>query len=518
MKIGVNIFPLRPRIAGGHEFYVRNLIDTLLRKDDGNYYYIITSPWNHNEIDFVKGPCRKICIEAQPSRFGPIRKLRATLKRGHWDLYRCAMELGVDVWFCPMMDLQPRNIDIPSVVTIADIQHEYYPQFFTQEELRHRVLTYKASCQLSTAVIAISDHCRNSLLDRYQLPADKVRRIYMAANPIYNVRAAMEAWPAISSQYGLDRGYLFYPANTWPHKNHEILFIALNLLKKRGISPALVLTGAHIADFDRLKDLARQFGIENSIRHLGYVEPRLFPGLYHGASCLVFPSLFEGFGFPLVEAMSCGCPVACSNICSIPEVVGNAALQFDPRNPDSIADSIERLLVEDDLRRQLIAEGRRQATLFNWEKAAEETLALFESVRGQVRRREYGPPQDVVEGYFADGWAGPEILLRRVELARWRTLVLEGEISGNCSPIDIRIMADREKLGELHIKKPGPFSHRLDLPESCTTPLVDIKIAAGRHFVPRKLGGAADSRRLSYKLRKFELLDTKGVALSFRGK
>jgi len=521
MKIGVNIFPLRPRIAGGHEFYVRNLVQAMLRLDAGHFYYIITAPWNHREIDFGSGPYKKICIEGQPSRFGVLRQLKAKLRRSHWDMYRCVMDLGLDVWFCPMMDLQPRYIDIPSVVTIADIQHEYYPQFFSQEEIRERDLTRKPSCQLATAIIAVSEYCRKSLLECYQLDAQKICRVYEAASPAYTPERAKEAWPWVVERYGLEKGYIFYPANTWPHKNHEMLLMALHVLKKRGISPTLVLTGAHIAASDSLKDLERQFGLEDKVIHLGYVEHRLFPGLYHGAACLVFPSLYEGFGIPLVEAMASGCAVACSNVCSIPEVVGDAARLFDPRKPDSIADALEQILCDDSLRRQLIEKGRRQAASFSWDIAAKETLAVFEKARGQkvARPAGYMPPQDIVEGLYADGWAGPGMLIRRVELSRWRTMLLEGETSGNCSPMQIRIQANRDLVAELELADPGAFCRKIELPPGGPdSNLVDLKIVASGHFVPKKIGLNEDTRRLSYQIKNLTLLDAEGNTMSFQGR
>jgi len=521
MRIGVNLFPLRPRIAGGHEFYVRNLLRAMLHLNAGHFYYIITAPWNHREIDLGSGPYKKICIESWPSRFGILRQLHARLRKSHWDTYRLAMELGVDVWFCPMMDLQPRNIDIPSVVTIADLQHEFYPQFFSQEELRHRELTLKSSCQLATAIIAVSEYCRKSLLERYQLDRNKVYRVYEAASPAYTPERAREAWPWVVKQYGLEKGYLFYPANTWPHKNHELLLMALHVLKKRGISPTLVLTGAHIASPESLKDLTRQFGLEEKVLHIGYVEQRLFPGLYHGAACLVFPSLYEGFGIPLVEAMASGCAVACSNVCSIPEVVGDAAITFDPRKPDAIADSLEQILRNDGVRQQLVEKGRHQAASFSWEISARETLAVFEKVREQRVPRPVGyiPPQDIVEGLYADGWAGPGVLVRRVELSRWRTMVLEGETSGNCSPMQIRVCANRDLIAELQIANPSAFSRKIELPPADpNSPLVDLQILASGHFVPRKVGLNEDTRCLSFRVHNLMLLDAVGNTMSFHGK
>jgi len=521
MRIGVNLFPLRPQVAGGLEFYVRNLLPEMFELGGSDhFYYLITAPWNDKEIDFGRGPYRKIFIDAS-SGAGVIDRLRARLRRSHWDIYRCAMELNVDVWFCPMMDLNPRHIDIPSVVTVPDIQYEFYPQFFTPEELRHRELTVKPSCRLATGVITISEYSKKTLLGRHELDPGKVHSICLAAGREYSLQGAREAWPSVVQRFGLKEGYLFYPANTWPHKNHEMLLTALQRLKKRGLTPELVLTGAQIESMERMKELASQLGCESQLHHLDYVDRRFFPGLYFGAACLVFPSLFEGFGIPLVEAMACGCPVASSNVCSIPEVVGEAAVLFDPRSPDSIADALEAVLRNESLRQQLVKKGLRQATLFSWEKAARETLAVFEKVCGQrvPRPAGYIPPQDIVEGFYADGWAGPKMLIRRVELSRWRTMVLEGETSCNCSPMQIRVCANREAIAELQIATPSTFNQKIALPPaSPDSPLADLQILTSGHFVPRKIGLNEDTRRLSFRVHNLMLIDAVGNTMSFHGK
>jgi hypothetical protein len=300
-----------------------------------------------------------------------------------------------------------------------------------------------------------------------------------------------------------------------------MLLMGLQRLKKRGLTPELVLTGAQIESMERMKELASQLSCESQLHHLDYVDRRFFPGLYFGAACLVFPSLFEGFGIPLVEAMACGCPVASSSVCSIPEVVGEAAVLFDPRIPDSIADALEVVFRNESLRQQLIEKGLRQAALFSWEKAAKETLAVFERVREQrvPRPGGYIPPQDIVEGFNADGWAGPAMLVRRVELSRWRTMVLEGETSGNCSPMQIRVCADRDLVVELEIANPSAFSRKIELPPANPgSPLADLQILARSHFVPRKIGLNKDTRQLSFRVHNLMLLDAEGNTMSFHGK
>jgi glycosyltransferase involved in cell wall biosynthesis len=420
-----------------------------------HFYYLITAPWNDKEVDFGRGPYKKIFVDTHSFGSGVMDRSGAQLRRSRWDIYRRAKELNLDLWFCPMRDLDPKYIDIPSLVTVPDIQHEFYPQFFTPDELRHREQTVKESCQLATCVITISEYSRKTLLERHGLDPGKVHSVYLAAGREYNLQGAREAWPSVAERYGLKEGYLFYPANTWPHKNHEMLLTALQRLKKRGLTPTLVFTGAQIASMERMKETAAQLGCEGQLLHLDYVDQRFFPGLYFGAACLVFPSLFEGFGMPLVEAMACGCPVACSDVCSIPEVVGEASVLFDPRSPDSIADALDILLRSESLRQELVAKGLRQAALFSWEKAARETLAIFETVRQQGRRRvgSFVHPHEVVEGFFSascddsgtgaaaqGGPGGPSDMMATQELER----LLE-ESEADCA-VRVREIQELEEL------------------------------------------------------------------------
>ena len=293
--------------------------------------------------------------------------------------------------------------------------------------------------------------------------------------------------------------------------------MALHRLKKRGLTPQLVLTGAAIRPIDSLKAVARQLDCEDQLLYLGYVKQHFLPGLYRGAACLVFPSLFEGFGIPLVEAMTTGCPIACGDVCSIPEVVGEAAMMFDPRNPDSIADAVETLLRDPEVGKQLAQKGRKRAKLFSWEKAAQEALEILEGApQAQKRRpRSYVPPQEPLEGHFSDGWAGPRLLVRRVELSRWRNLVLEGEASEHCLPLELRIHGDGDRIDEIRLENPGRFGRTIKLPErGSDSGLIDIEILAGSHFVPKDIRATTDDRQLSFRLHHLALTGPEGNSMT----
>ena len=169
--------------------------------------------------------------------------------------------------------------------------------------------------------------------------------------------------------------YVIYPANLWPHKNHGRLLDAFARLADREV--ALVLTGQTYGRLGTLMRRAAELRVAERVRHLGHVPAETLPALYRGAQGMVFPSLYEGFGSPPLEAMACGCPVASSPAASLREVCGDAALTLDPTDPDAMASAIDRLLSDDSLRRRLRAAGLAHAPRWTWARAADRHVELY---------------------------------------------------------------------------------------------------------------------------------------------
>jgi glycosyltransferase involved in cell wall biosynthesis len=174
---------------------------------------------------------------------------------------------------------------------------------------------------------------------------------------------------------------MYYPAATWPHKNHKRLLAAVRIMKDRfGFDGQLVLSGITMQANDKVLEEIGRLGLRNDIAVLGYLPYDDLPCLYNLARVMVFPSLFEGFGIPLVEAMACGCPVACSNVTSIPEVAGDSAVMFDPCSVEDMAYKIWSLWSDDAMRQKSTAKGLERVKLFSWERMARQTLTVYENV------------------------------------------------------------------------------------------------------------------------------------------
>jgi glycosyltransferase involved in cell wall biosynthesis len=531
MRIGVNLIPLRSGQMGGLEFYVRRLLRQLLKRDRHNHYVFFTAWWNDESINFPHGRFQKImAVPKQESgetipngwnrwlarylRLSPPLVLRRWASRSPVDLHAWVRRLGLDLWFCPMTNLEPRHLSIPTVVTIADLQQEYYPEFFTRAELQARALMYSPSCQEATAVITISDFSKQCMIEKYGLLPEKVHRVYAAGMMQVDDSARWLTGEEVRRKYHLPASYAFYPANMWPHKNHQLLLLALYRLRQlHGISLPLVLTGDGLGQCEKIEVLARHFHLHEQVYYLGYVPADDLPGLYRGAAMLLFPSLFEGFGIPLVEAMALDCPIAAAHTGSIPEVVGDAALLFDPRQPDSIATVCSRLLADHSVRQALITRGRERATSFSWDRTAEETLGVFEWARaqGSALQPVSRPPAYRIKGVYRDGWAVRRVHLYLPYLPAMKALKLEGSSNHLPYPFALRMKVDGRQVQALSITSPGKFTFVGDLPQPRKTMSdVQIELIADKEFIPTTIEKSLDTRKLAYQIENLAVICAHG--------
>lgn len=397
MRIGVNTLPLFPGQIGGMETYTVNLLTHLTTIDCQHTYYLFVARYNRHLFD-VQFQCPNVVtvptLSLQGLRYaerGPAKVAGSVGQRlprlSRWLVNATAnahilaniRRHKLDLWFCPLINLAPRHVRLPSVVCIPDLQPELYPEFFRKDLSDWYRKRLPASCREATQIITLSEFSRSTMTDRYGISPEKIHAIPLAVGDEFLFSKDEAALEAVRSKYNLPAQYAFYPANTWPHKNHTTLLKALHLLRaKYGNQLPCVLTGVARGGHQVLLKTAEDLDLTGQIRLLGHVERRDMPFLYHGASLLIFPSLFEGFGLPLLEAMASECPVVCSNAASIPKVVGDAALLFDPHDPEAIADAMHQVLTDEELRHRLIRAGRDRCRQFSWERTARETLKVLE--------------------------------------------------------------------------------------------------------------------------------------------
>ncbi|MBR1685922.1 MAG: glycosyltransferase family 4 protein [Clostridia bacterium] len=250
---------------------------------------------------------------------------------------------AVDVMYCPFTGITYYDPSVPCLSQINDIQHKYLPFFFTDTEFQNRERFYQDLIEKHCYLFAISDYTRKTFIDSYSISEDRIRTIHLSIRDRLQTVSDGECKKKLADK-GLENiEFAFYPANFWKHKNHKTLILAYNMFKIRHPESQLhlVFTGYETEEIDDLHLAIQKMGLEQSIHFLGYVDDEMVSVLYQTCKYFVFPSLFEGFGLPLLEAMNAGKPILCSNVTSIPEIVGNCAVFFDPYDPESVCQALE---------------------------------------------------------------------------------------------------------------------------------------------------------------------------------
>jgi glycosyltransferase involved in cell wall biosynthesis len=366
VRIGVNCYLLQPHIGGLKQYFV-TLFHELLERDEEHEYVFFWYRQNAEELEQLgtdRWRRHAVLLEDQ-------RHVLAHLDR-------------IDLYFCPFSALYPRPVPRPTVMTLVDIQEVFYPEFFTPGDRYLRELHFPGSTRMADRVITISDFSRRALIEHHRLPPTRVKTVYLCADERYARSAAVGRPPATA----LPERFILYPANVWQHKNHDVLLRALRLLREeRGRRLDLVLTGFGQDDKSPITAVAESHGVRDQVHLLGYLEVEELAYLYQRAEMLAFPSLFEGFGMPLVEAMAAGCPVVAARATSVPEVVGDAAELFDPGSPSALAAAIDRVAGDEAWRETLRARGFRRSREFSATRMAEEHRAAFREAAHVYSRR-----------------------------------------------------------------------------------------------------------------------------------
>jgi glycosyltransferase involved in cell wall biosynthesis len=349
MRVGISLLTLVPGVVGGSETYARELIRALDRV--GELEYRVFTPAIVDDIEGQRVRAYR-ASRTMPGRI--VGMTKAAVAPGS---LRKELRLdGLDAIHFPLTVMLPRANRPPAAVSLLDIQHVFFPQFFSRAELLYRRFAYGWSLRKARTVIAISQHVKDTLVERMEIEPERVEVVYLGLDhelfqPVDEAREP----------------FLLYPANPWPHKNHARLFQAFERLRRDRPELRLVLTGTGL----------EKLTLPDGVAVEGRVPREELASLYRRASALVFPSLYEGFGQPPLEAMACRCPVACSTAGSLPEVCGNAARYFDPRSVDEMVEAISTVL---DDPQPLVERGLQRAALFTWEACARGHDAVYRAL------------------------------------------------------------------------------------------------------------------------------------------
>jgi len=292
-------------------------------------------------------------------------------------------------------NLMPYAPGVPTVLTLYDLIPLLMPE---QSSGRARLLARWANVlalRAARVALAISEATRRDYLAHFRVPPERIITAPLAADPAFRPQPAA-AITALRARYVLPERYVLYLGSNKPHKNLVGLVEAWRIANQRISESAnhisritfhasrLVIAGAWDDRYPEAKQRVTALELGDSVMFLGPVAEADLPALYAGAELFVFPSLYEGFGFPVLEAMACGTPVICSNVSSLPEVAGTAALQIDPRNTDALAAAMDRVLGDAALRQQIRQEGLAQAGRFSWTRTAQQTLDAYRRVLNEA--------------------------------------------------------------------------------------------------------------------------------------
>ena len=348
MPVGISLLTLVPGLVGGSETYARELTGALAQVGELEYRVFVptVAPDAGGGLPSLAVPE----YHASMTIPGRILAMSHAATRPRRLLRRLELD-SLDAIHFPLSVMLP-PVDRPAAATtVHDLQHELHPRFFSRAELAYRRAVYGWTVRRSRIVIAVSEHARRTLIERLGVPEERVRAILHGIDHDRFSPADREREP-----------FLLYPANRWRHKNHERLFAAFALVRRERPELRLVLTGrGH-----------ERKAVPPGVDVRGFVPGDELVELYRRAGALVFPSLYEGFGQPPLEAMACGCPVAVSSTTSLPEVCGDAAEYFDPESPEEIAAATLRALAGD-----RVHAGLARARRFTWEECARRHEAVY---------------------------------------------------------------------------------------------------------------------------------------------
>jgi len=413
MKIAVDVTPILPEgECGGATQLVLELLRGLGNKATSDKFILLTAYYN-DEIfkQFDALGMRRICVIHDsslkvPFSFGIVlTRFRGLLisisKSGITALRRFPFCRGafnrlkrmfiphnqmnflgsneISVLFCPMTAPSYHEVGIPTVSILYDLQHLYYPSFFSHQVLAARNNFYGELVKKADHIICISSFTRKTAIEKLNLPADKISVIPVCVHSRMSVPSSALI-RSILAKFNLNgEKYCLYPANLWPHKNHGMLLTAFNMFTKRypDHNLHLVLTGAELARYGIVENAVRQMGLADRVHFLGYLNEEELSAVWRGSLFLIFPSLFEGFGIPLVEAMRYRKPIIASNVTSIPEVAGDAAIYFDPKKPDEMVQSLRKITNDESLRRRLVAKGKKQLRHYNFDHMIDKYIRVI---------------------------------------------------------------------------------------------------------------------------------------------
>ena len=354
--------------------YVRNLLRQLARQDRTSEYVLFCRPQDVG-VAAQLGPNFRAVPSTAPSYSVREQLVIPSLVRRE----------RPDLFHTPHYVLPPLVASCRTVVTIHDCIHLMFPQYLPNRFAYAYARTFMGSAaRRSERILTVSEASKRDILRFFSVPEEKIDVIYNAIDERFGVAPPEEEVVRVRERYQLFDQFLLYAGNIKPHKNLERLIQAFRQLRQEGFDHLkLLIIGDEISKYPTLRRTVHRCKLHKHVRFLGFVPDQTLAILYRLAAAFVFPSLYEGFGLPPLEAMASGTPVVTSNISSLPEVVGDAAVLIDPYDPAAIAQGVRQVLTSPTLRDDLVRRGLARARAFSWEESVRRTRAVYGAVLGE---------------------------------------------------------------------------------------------------------------------------------------
>ena len=384
MKIAIDI---RRMTEFGVGTYTRNIVRALARLDHENEYFLIGSPEAVAELSSLSPNFQNIPLPQTDTTVKGYLECRAIVKR-----------LKCDLLHVPHLFWLPRNLPCPYVMTVHDLLEHMYGARKSSGFKRslHFELTRRVLLR-AERILAVSNFTKNEIEKVFGIPSNRLEVVHNAIDPRFLHGHATEAdRQFLAERYQITYPFLLYAGRISPHKNLVRIIEAFSALKaeleKEGMYPdlKLIIIGDELSKHPDLRRTVIRGGVQNDVRFLGFVPIGVLRIFYDAAKVFVFPSLYEGFGLPPLEAMAHGTPVLTSNASSLPEVVGHSAVMVNPENVFEIMRGLHRVLLDQVLREKLKQRGYEQVAKFSWDESARKILRVYEEVAD--RRRKPGVP------------------------------------------------------------------------------------------------------------------------------
>lgn len=369
-------FDLRRIKNPGIGRYMQCLVEAVLAEESEHEFLLVLAPDAQQMISSDGRAAQKLLCAV---KYYSIRE--------QTELPRILRAHKIDLLHSPHFML-PLLSPCPAVVTIHDVIY-----LACKDDLLSWIgrIYYRgmimASSRRARRIITISEFSKADIVRYLNINPEKIEVIYPSISPVFRPIRDKSQIKNVLAKYGITDEYILYAGIYKPRKNHAGLLNAFQRLRAKGVNTQLVIAGPTEEGQTMIKKLARELGVAEQVVFTGAVDDIELAALYSAARVYACPSLYEGFGFTVLEAMACGAPVVCSPETALPEVAGNAAIYADPRDPEKFAEALARVFLDEGLRGDLIAQGLKNCERFSWKRAAAQTLAIYQSVAGITARK-----------------------------------------------------------------------------------------------------------------------------------